>query len=122
MAKLAKILCVEDDQDMQKMLMLVLGKAGYDVTIAPHGRAGIEKAKEYKPDLIIMDIHMPDISGIQAIRRIKAEAFCQDIPIIVLSAHKNPKLVDDALSAGAEFYLEKALMSDKLINVVKQYL
>jgi CheY-like chemotaxis protein len=117
-----KILCVEDSPDMQQMLKIILDKAGFEVDIAIHGREGIKKAKATRPDLIVMDIMMPDVSGIQAIKRIKADSNCQSIPIVVLSAYISPKLVQEALEAGAAVYLEKSILPEKLVKTIHHYL
>jgi len=119
---MAMILCVEDDPDMQQMLKFILTEAGFEVAIAHHGKAGIDMARELKPDLILMDIMMPDISGIQAIKRIKSDPDGQDITIIVVSAYAGPKLGQEALEAGASICLPKSGEPGELIATIRRSL
>jgi CheY-like chemotaxis protein len=118
MTNLTKILCVEDSVNVQQMLSFILTRAGYKPYIANDGREAVEKAHTLSPDLILMDIMMPDVSGIQAIKRIKADPTCYHIPIIVLSAYTSSKLVSQAMEAGAVAYLEKTIVPEKLIQII----
>lgn len=117
-----KILCVEDSVNVQQMLSFILTKAGYDPHIASDGREAVEKAFTLKPDLILMDIMMPDLSGIQAIKQIKSNEVSKHIPIIVLSAYNSHKLINQAIDAGAVRYLDKTIIPDELVKVVQEEL
>ena len=116
------VLCVDDSPSLQQMVAFILKKAGFEPLAASNGREGIEKAKTLKPDLILMDIMMPDISGIQAIKHIKADPQCQHIPILVLSAYGSRKVVDQALEAGAAAFLEKTVFPEELVETIKTHL
>jgi len=122
MSDLIKILCVEDSINVQQMLSFILTKAGYKPYIANDGREAVESARTVSPDLILMDIMMPDVSGIQAITQIKADPVCQHIPIIVLSAYTSSKLVSQAMEAGAIEYLEKTIVPEKLLQIIDSHL
>lgn len=117
-----KILCVEDSVNVQQMLSFILTKAGYTPYIANNGQEAIEKTKTLQPDLILMDIMMPDLSGIQAIKHIKSDPASQHIPILVLSAYTSSKLVNQAMEAGAAQYLEKTIIPEELVKVIACYL
>lgn len=117
-----KILCVEDSINVQQMLSFILTKAGYTPYIANNGQEAIEKTKTLQPDLILMDIMMPDLSGIQAIKHIKSDLASQHIPILVLSAYTSSKLVNQAMEAGAVQYLEKTIIPEELVKVIASYL
>jgi CheY-like chemotaxis protein len=117
-----RILCVEDSINVQQMLSFILKKAGYTPLIANNGREAIEKAKSLKPDLILMDIMMPDVSGIQAIKHIKSDGTTQHIPILVLSAYTSSKLVSQAIEAGAAKYLEKTIVPEELVQIIASHL
>jgi CheY-like chemotaxis protein len=117
-----KILCVEDSVNVQQMLSFILTKAGYTPYIANNGQEAIEKTKTLQPDLILMDIMMPDLSGIQAIKHLKSDPASQHIPILVLSAYTSSKLVNQAMEAGAAQYLEKTIIPEELVKVIASYL
>ena len=117
-----QILCVEDSINVQHMLAFILKKAGYTPHIANNGHEAIAKTEDIRPDLILMDIMMPDMAGINAIELIKAKAENAGIPILVLSAYNDPKLVQQALDAGAVKYLEKTIVPDELVRMIEEHL
>jgi two-component system alkaline phosphatase synthesis response regulator PhoP len=117
-----KILCVEDNPDTQRMLTFLLTKAGYDVITADDGLQAIQKAKAWRPALILMDMMMPRMSGAEAIRRLRQIKVTQEIPILVLSAYKEQALINEALEAGADDYLVKTVLPDDLTVIIDKYL
>ena len=98
MSKKFTILCVEDNPDTQRMLTFLLTKAGYDVITADDGMQAIQKAKAWRPALILMDMMMPRMSGAETIRRLRHVKVTKDVPILVLSAYQEQALIDEALS------------------------
>ena len=80
------ILCIEDEIDIQEIIAYNLGKAGYMVTLAGDGVEGLKLAQTHIPDLILLDIMLPNLNGMQVCERLKADAKTQAIPIIMLSA------------------------------------
>ena len=117
-----KILCVEDSVNVQQMLSFILEKAGYQPHIAGDGKQAVTKTNDIRPNLILMDIMMPDVSGIEAIKAIKANPDTEHIPILVLSAYTSPKLINQAMDAGAAKYLEKTIVPRELVAVIQQHL
>ena len=117
-----KILCVEDNPDTQRMLTFVLTQAGYDVITASDGLQGIEKAKAWRPALILMDMMMPRMSGAEAIRSLRKIESMRSIPILVLSAYQENALINEALAAGADDFLIKTLLPDDLRKTIDKYL
>ena len=122
MPKKFTILCVEDNPDTQRMLTFLLTKAGYRVITADDGMQGIQKAKAWRPALILMDMMMPRMSGTEAIKRLRQIKVTRDIPILVLSAYKEPALINEALEAGADDYLIKTVLPDDLTDIIDKYL
>lgn len=117
-----KILCVEDNPDTRRMLTFLLTQADYDVITADDGVQAIEKAKAWRPALILIDMMMPRMSGAEAIRRLRQIKVTKDIPILVLSAYQEKALIDEALEAGADDYLIKTVLPDDLTNIIDKYL
>jgi len=122
MADPIRILCVEDSVNVQQMLSFILRKAGYEPHIANNGWEAIKKAEDLRPNLILMDIMMPDLSGIQAIQQIKSDPVNTHIPILVLSAYTSPQLISQAMEAGATRYKKKTIIPDELIRIIRSYL
>lgn len=86
----AKILCIEDDPDMIDYIKLILGKAGYDVLGAEGGVQGLEAMRREKPDLILLDLMMPEMDGAEVLIHKKEDPVLRDIPVIALTALDSP--------------------------------
>jgi CheY-like chemotaxis protein/MinD-like ATPase involved in chromosome partitioning or flagellar assembly len=117
-----KILVVDDDIDSLKLIGLMLQRHGYDVSAANAGHQAIVKATAEKPDLIILDVMMPDMNGYEVCRRLRASAETQAIPIIMFTAKT---LIDDKVAgfeAGADDYLTKPTHPAELASRVRAIL
>lgn len=117
-----KILCVEDNPDTQHMLSFLLTQAGYEVITADDGVQAIQKAKAWRPALVLMDLMMPRMSGVEAIKQLRQLKVTQDIPILVLSAYQDQALIDEAIQAGADDYLIKTTLPEDLTDIIDRYL
>jgi CheY-like chemotaxis protein len=117
-----RILCIEDNPDTQRMLTFILARAGYDVITADDGPQGIEKARAWRPALILVDMMMPKMSGAETIKELRKIDSIREIPILVLSAYKEGALIDEALAAGADDYLIKTVLPDDLTDIVDRCL
>src|SRR5437879_13787126 len=97
------------------MYALYLDMVGYMVAVARDGREAVKKARELRPDLIVMDLDMPDVDGWSAIRQLQADADTASIPIVVLTGHDlKAYLQPAALAAGAVSYLMKPCLPEQL--------
>jgi CheY-like chemotaxis protein len=103
-----KILIIEDDPDMARLLATVLKPLEVEVFTAPDGLAGVAMATSERPHLIIMDINMPRMNGLDAIRTLRGFEELADVPVIVLTAYANPENIRDAVEVGADDFLVKA--------------
>jgi CheY-like chemotaxis protein len=118
-----KLLYVEDNEDNLYMLQLrfdVLG--GYEVLSARDGAAGIAMAASERPDLILMDLNLPEIDGWEATRRLKADPATRDIPIIALTSHAMAGDREKALATGCDDFDTKPVEFDRLLAKIKQAL
>jgi pilus assembly protein CpaE len=117
-----KILVVDDDLDTLKLVGLMLERQGYEITVATNGELGLSKAATEKPDLILLDIMMPDIDGYEVTRRLRADPTLAHIPIIMFTAKS---MVDDKVAGfevGADDYLTKPTHPAELTAHVKAVL
>jgi len=118
-----RILIVEDNADSREMLVLLLRRLGYEVAEAATGLAAIEQTRATRPDLIIMDLGLPGITGDEATARLKADPSTRDIPVIVNTAfNKEAALVERAIAVGAAEILYKPTNLKVLLEVVHRYL
>jgi CheY-like chemotaxis protein len=102
-----RVLYVEDDKTLQSFLVQTLQLLGYEVAWADNGRQGVEKAESWRPDIILMDLRMPVMSGDQAIQVLRSQPSTAKIPIFVLSAFTDAKTRDLCKQAGADKFITK---------------
>ncbi len=114
-----RILIVEDDMDNYEFVRFVLERAGYDVFLAVNGRDGVSAARLQKPDLILMDLGMPEMDGWIAAEKIKAEDATKSIPLYALTAHTLPRERLRAMNAGCDAYISKPINIDSFLDMIE---
>lgn len=118
---MANILVVEDFEDSRFSLCRLLEMSGHRVVEAETGRQAIELARSERPDLILMDLSLPDVDGVLATVRIRSQEHGTRTPIIVLSAHDTPNFQERAFEAGCDDYVTKPLDFDALERLIRRY-
>lgn len=119
---MAKILIAEDERDIRDLITFTLRFAGYEVFAAANGEEAVEMAPMVNPDLILMDVRMPRMTGYEACKVLKASPDLKDIPVVFLSAKGQESEKQQGLDAGAEDYLLKPFAPDQLTARVKSIL
>jgi CheY-like chemotaxis protein len=118
---MVKILIVEDDPLMSRMYQKIFKFEKYDVEVAPDGQAGLDKAREIKPTLILLDIMMPKMNGLQVLDKLKADPETKSIPVIMLTNLAGEKDAENALLKGAVKYIIKSQYEPKeVVKMVKE--
>jgi DNA-binding response OmpR family regulator len=119
-ARAAKtILICEDDDNLRQLIRVVIGP-GYRIVEAGDGDEALALAGEHRPDLIVLDLMMPRMSGFDVLRRLRGDVSVDGTPIVVMSAW--PKAQEAALEAGADRYLQKPFEPDDLTKIVESLL
>jgi two-component system cell cycle response regulator DivK len=114
-----KILYVEDNDDNVYMLKNRLTRAGFTVVVATDGTQGVAMATSERPDLILMDLTLPDIDGKEATRRIKADPATQRIPVIALTANAMAGDKEQAIAAGCDDFDTKPVELPRLLDKIR---
>jgi two-component system, cell cycle response regulator DivK len=117
-----RILIVEDTEDNRQILRDLLTAAGYDLLEAVDGEKGVAMAKREKPDLILMDIQLPQIDGYEATRRIKADPALRHIPIIAVTSYALSGDEEKTRAAGCDAYIAKPFSPRQLLAKVRELL
>ena len=117
-----RILAVDDEPRVLMMLRRRLETAGYLVSTAQEGVDALRKAHEEKPDLIVLDLLMPGMSGYEVCARLKSDAQCRDIPVLVLTARSQEQDEAEGKQAGADAYMTKPYDGDQLLARVNELL
>jgi DNA-binding response OmpR family regulator len=118
----ARVLIVEDDPVILRLLEVNFELEGFDVLLAHDGAEGIELAREQRPDLVISDIMMPNVSGIELVEALKGDEATAAIPILLLSAKAQTADVRAGLEAGADDYVTKPFEPLELVDRVQALL
>lgn len=117
-----KILVVDDELDLLDLIEYNLRKEGFEVIKAENGETGIEKAKQENPNLILLDIMMPKMSGIEVCEKIRDDSSLKHIPIIFLTARSDERTEIEGLNKGADDFITKPISTSKLISRIKAVL
>ncbi|MGD0310404.1 MAG: response regulator [Acidobacteriota bacterium] len=118
----AKVLIVEDNAMNRDMLSRRLQRCGYEVELAADGLKGLEITHAWHPDLILMDLSLPEIDGWEATRRLKAKSATRHIPIIALTAHAMVSDRERAFEAGCDEYDTKPIEFQRLLSKIESLL
>lgn len=119
---MARILIAEDEPDIRELVAFTLRFAGHEVTATSNGEEALHKAAQIIPDLILMDVRMPRMTGYEACREMKKDIGLKDIPVVFLSAKGQDSEIQTGLDAGAEEYLLKPFAPDQLADRIKTIL
>ncbi|MBN1666368.1 MAG: response regulator [Anaerolineales bacterium] len=124
---MARILIAEDEPDIRNLITFTLRFAGHEVIDTPNGAEALEKAREMAakdelPDLILMDVRMPRMTGYEACEQMKAEEKLKNVPVAFLSAKGQDAEIQTGLSVGAAAYIIKPFAPDQLTEKVKELL
>jgi len=114
-----RILCIEDEPEMIDLIRLILGRRGFEVLGAAGGKEGLEKVREDPPDLVLLDLMMPDMDGWEVYQQMKADEKTKDIPVIVVTA--KAQSIDKVLGlhiAKVDDYIAKPFSPQDLMNSV----
>jgi two-component system, cell cycle response regulator DivK len=117
----AKILLVEDNEKNMKLFRDVLRTAGYDTVEAKTGLRAVEVAVEHEPDVVLMDVQLPDINGVEALGRLRADRRTASIPVIALTAQAMHGDRERFLAAGFDGYVAKPVDIVELVHTVHEY-
>ena len=121
--EIKNILCIEDEPDMIDLIRLILNRHGFDVQGADGGKEGLEKVKKNPPDLVLLDLMMPDVDGWEVYQQIKADEKTKHIPVIIVTA--KAQSVDKVLGlhvAKVDDYISKPFSPQALLESVQKVL
>ncbi|MCZ6529271.1 MAG: response regulator [Chloroflexi bacterium] len=117
------VVCIEDEQEMIDLVQLILGRRGFEVEGANGGLEGLEKVRQRKPDLVLLDLMMPDMDGWEVYQRMKSDESLREIPVIVITA--KAQSIDKVLGlhiAKVDDYITKPFGPQELLESVEKIL
>lgn len=118
-----KVLVIEDDEDVSKILVLLLKSMKVDVLVADDGITGFRMARDAKVDLVLVDIHLPGMNGIEVIRSIRATPKLAGLPLIVITGNSTVEYIKETARMGASDFLVKAnVLAGDGLDRIRKYL
>jgi len=117
-----KILIVEDEESLLKLESILLTSKGYDVRGVLNGQQALDAIGEERPDLVLLDIMLPEIDGFEVCRRIKENPETRSIPVIMLTAKKSREDMSRGEKVGADWYITKPFKSVMVIETIQRFL
>lgn len=117
-----RILAVDDEKHILRLVQINLEKAGYEVTTASNGREAIDAVRNQRPDLVVMDVMMPEMDGLEALQILKNDDSTASIPVVMLTAKAQDADVFQGWQSGADLYLTKPFNPMELLTFVKRIL
>jgi len=120
--KRERILVVEDEESLLKLESILLSSKGYSVTGVMDGRSALEEVRANRPDLVILDIMLPEIDGFEVCRQIKEDPDTRHIPVLILTAKKNSQDLARGQQVGCDAYITKPFKSAKVLDMVQELL
>jgi twitching motility two-component system response regulator PilG len=117
-----KVLIVEDEESLLKLESILLTSKGYEVKGVSNGQAALDAFAEERPDLVLLDIMLPEIDGFEVCRRIKENPETKDIPVVMLTAKKSRKDMARGEKVGADWYITKPFKSAMVIKTIQRFL
>ena len=119
---MVKILVAEDERDIRELIAFTLKFAGFEIVLASNGAEAVEKAPQVVPDLILMDVRMPRMTGYQACEMLKENPLTKDIPVVFLSAKGQESEIQEGLDVGAKEYILMPFAPEVLTAQVQRIL
>ncbi len=117
----ARIMVIEDDPDLMRLLSHMLTAAGFHVVQAYGGEDALRKIKSHRPDLVLTDLAMPKMSGVEVIHQIKSDPATERIPCVAVTAHMWDSIAQSASQVGCDSFLAKPFNSVRLLQEVTKY-
>ncbi|BCR05123.1 response regulator [Desulfuromonas versatilis] len=117
-----KILIVEDEESLLKLESILLTSKGYEVTGVSNGQAALDSLAQEQPDLVLLDIMLPEIDGFEVCQRIKKNPATKHIPVIMLTAKKSREDMTRGERVGADWYITKPFKSAMVIETIQRFL
>ncbi|HVO40974.1 MAG TPA: response regulator [Aggregatilineales bacterium] len=119
---MAQILIVDDDPSLLKLVGLLMNKLPAQTLSAANGKTALDLISSARPDLVILDLMLPDMDGFEILRRIRAQPALDALPVLILSAKADPSSIRVALDSGADGYVTKPYIASNLVDRVRTLL
>lgn len=116
-----RVLIVDDEPDIRLLIRINLLAAGYEVLEAGNGREAIDILEGEEPDLVLLDLRLPELDGWDVLEHLKERGVAERVPVVAISAHASPTTKERAREVGFRSYVSKPFTPDELLEVVAQY-
>lgn len=116
------ILFVDDDRDSLITYQKAVSLVGHEAHLLENGEQTLARVDDLVPDVIVLDMNLPDMSGLTLLERLRSETSARDIPIVMLTAYSESKFADDVYAAGADAFFSKPLSLNDFLSAIEEYI
>jgi CheY-like chemotaxis protein len=116
------VLLVDDSAVVLMMEQMILSRAPYEVQVARSGEEALELAGRERPDLVLLDVTMPGLSGLETVRRLRARSETRSVPVVLVTAREDARTIEDGFASGCDDYLVKPIRGPELLEKVQRLL
>lgn len=117
-----KVLYIEDSPVNIYIIKRMLKTMDYEIIEAFNGERGVQMAAQEKPDLVLLDLMLPDLDGLEVLRRIRQQRGLSEVPIVALTSHVSQEMRSEALAAGCDGFLEKPVSQSRMLKTLQQFI
>jgi CheY-like chemotaxis protein len=117
-----RLLLVDDSETVIQFEKLILRGMGFDISVAKNGKLALEQVAAHRPDLILLDIMMPELDGVETLRCLKVNPDAKDIPVIMVTTKGDPEMIARATEAGCDDYITKPVDKMELLEKIRKHL
>lgn len=115
-----QVLLAEDEPNIVESLRFLLGRAGFDVVACEDGRSALETALDARPDVMVLDVMLPEMDGFEVLRQLRADRHAGNVPVLMLTAKGQREDRERAMRAGADMFITKPFANSDLVSAVEQ--
>lgn len=115
-----RVLLVEDEPNIVESLSFLLGRSGFAVEVSGTGKKALERILSEPPDVLVLDVMLPEIDGFEILRSVRADDHCRDLPIVMLTAKGQREDRDRAMRGGADLFITKPFANAEVVEAVKR--
>ena len=113
------VLLAEDEPNIVESLRFLLGRAGFEVSVCQDGRSALDTAMDQQPDVLVLDVMLPELDGLEVLRRLRADARGSALPVLMLTAKGQREDREHAMKAGADLFITKPFANAELVAAVR---
>jgi len=118
----SRVLLVEDNRSISRLVDAILSNAGFELSAVPSGRSAVDAIRRNQPDLVLLDLDLPDLDGFRVIESIRKDDVAGDARVVAFTSHAEPGVREEVTAAGFDGYISKPIVPDDFVAAVERFI